>query len=133
MNKKIIIGCILILTLLLLMPSIPAIQMKTIEDRTYNDLVEQFNLKDFMDIKGLERLKHPFLFLIVYAMLIFRLYRGMFIYDLSMDWDGRVPIVKYPLLNLRSFFLWETVYWGIYGWSLISENRGWNWHFSFFE
>ena len=42
MKKKILIGSLLVLTLLLLMPSIPAIQQKTIEDKAYSDLVEKF-------------------------------------------------------------------------------------------
>ena len=53
MRKKIIIGCMLVVTLLLLMPSIPAIQQKTIEDRIHSDLVEQLNLKK---IKGVSPL-----------------------------------------------------------------------------
>jgi hypothetical protein len=130
MKKKILFGSIFVLTLLLLLPSIPAIQMKTIEDRTYNDLVEQFNLKDFMDIKGLERLKHPFLFLIVYAMLIFRLYRGSFYYFNSLDWSGRVPIVIHPKLYLRSMILFSTSYFLFLFWMTISENLGWNWDLS---
>ena len=48
MRKKIIIGCMLVLTLLLLMPSIPAIQKKTVEERPYSDFVEQLNLKKIM-------------------------------------------------------------------------------------
>ena len=44
MRKKIIIGCMLVVALLLLMPSIPAIQKKTIEVRTYSDFIEQLPL-----------------------------------------------------------------------------------------
>jgi len=40
MNKKILIGSMLVLTLLLLMPSIPAIQLNTIKDKAFSDLVE---------------------------------------------------------------------------------------------
>jgi len=52
MNKKILIGSILAVALLLLMPSIPAIQQKTIEDKAYSDLVEKFgdfNLEDLQE------------------------------------------------------------------------------------
>jgi hypothetical protein len=44
MRKKIIIGCVLVVTLLLLMPSIPAIQKKTIGVETYSDFIEQLPL-----------------------------------------------------------------------------------------
>ena len=53
MRKKIIIGCVLVVTLLLLMPSIPAIQKKTIEVRTYSDFIEQLPLEK---IKGVSPL-----------------------------------------------------------------------------
>ena len=54
MKKKIIIGSMLVLTLLLLMPSIPAIQQKTIEDKAYSDLVEKF---EDVDVDFIELLK----------------------------------------------------------------------------
>jgi len=51
MKKKILIGSLLVLTLLLLMPSIPAIQQKTIEDKAYSDLVEKFEDFDLEDLR----------------------------------------------------------------------------------
>ena len=57
MKKKILIGSLLVLTLLLLMPSIPAIQQKIIEDEAYNDIVERledFNFKDLNELKSIE-------------------------------------------------------------------------------
>ena len=41
MQKKILLGSVFVLILLLLMPSIPAIQQKTIEDKAYSDFVEK--------------------------------------------------------------------------------------------
>jgi len=64
MNKKILIGSLLVLTLLLLMPSIPAIQQKTIEDKMYRDLVEKIDTNDMNILKELDLGKlpdHPFL------------------------------------------------------------------------
>ena len=40
MNKKILIGSIIAVVILLFIQSIPAIQQNAIEDRTYNDLIE---------------------------------------------------------------------------------------------
>jgi len=45
MKKKLIFGIVLVFTVLLLMPSIPALQKKTIEERIYSDFTEQLNLK----------------------------------------------------------------------------------------
>ena len=65
MKKKILIGGIIVVALLLLMPSIPAIEQKTIEDKVYSDLVEKLEdvdadfielLKDF----DLEDLREKF-------------------------------------------------------------------------
>ena len=133
MKKKILIGSLLVLTLLLLMPSIPAIQQKTIEDRTYNDLVEQLNLKDLRDIKVLERLKHPFLFLFVCVIFVSRMFRGSVYFYTSQDWDGRQPIIIQPLLYLRGMMLLSSGYYWYLFWETISEILGFNWDFSFLE
>ena len=44
--KKILFGSMLVLTLILLMPSIPAIQMKTIEDSLVSDFSNHLDLID---------------------------------------------------------------------------------------
>lgn len=46
MRKKILLGSMLILTLLLLMPSIPAVQLNTIKDKAFSDLVEAKNFDE---------------------------------------------------------------------------------------
>ena len=56
MKKKILIGSLLVLTLLLLMPSIPAIQQKTIEEGFKQDIqekLETINLEEIKDIRSL--------------------------------------------------------------------------------
>ncbi len=129
MNKKILIGSIIAVVVLVMMPSIPAIQQKIIEERTYNNLVEQLNLKDVREIKGLERIKHPFLFLIYYVILVSRLTRGWIYLGISSDWDGYWPgpEIKHPLLFIRSLMLLFSVdYWIIF-WSIISHIMKWNW------
>jgi len=54
MKKKILIGSIIAVTLLLLMPSIPAIQLDTIKDKAYNDLVE-FESKNYSKLNQQDR------------------------------------------------------------------------------
>ena len=50
MRKKILIGSMLVLTLLLFMPSIPAIQQKIIEDKVIDDFVKKPDDEDIMKI-----------------------------------------------------------------------------------
>jgi len=131
MNKKILIGRMLVLTLLILMPTIPAIQQNTlkdgVKDRAYNDLVEQLNLKDIREIKELGRIRHPFLYLIVCAILVSRLERGWFYYETSIDWDSHYQDVIHPLLYFRGMMLmFSAVYWGEF-WTIISNIMRWNW------
>ena len=56
MKKKILIGSMLVLTLLLLTPSIPAIQQKAIEEGFKQDIQEkldEINLEEIKDIRSL--------------------------------------------------------------------------------
>jgi len=56
MKKKILIGGMLVLTLILLMPSIPAVQQKPIEEGFKQDLkykLDEINLEEIKDIRSL--------------------------------------------------------------------------------
>jgi len=60
-RKKILFGSIFVLALILLMPSIPAVQQKTIEDRIKHNLQEKLNLnnlEEMNDVKGLIEVIH---------------------------------------------------------------------------
>ena len=59
MKKKILIGSLLVLTLLLLMPSIPAVQQKTIEDKAYSDFVEELKDVDLEDLQEKIEKRNP--------------------------------------------------------------------------
>ena len=129
MKKKILIGSMLVLTLLLLMPSIPAIQQKTIEDKAYNDLEEKL---DIMDIKELinkeDRLKHPLLYLSVF-LVAFRGIRGALLIFSSSNfpaWYGTLEIY-YPLIFLRGLWLCGTTFLWQEFWVGVAKERGWNW------
>jgi len=49
MRKKLIFGIMLILTLLLLMPSIPAINRNVVKDELLNDITQELNLEIFRE------------------------------------------------------------------------------------
>ena len=136
MNKKIPICSILVLMLLLLMPSIPAIQQKTIEDRTYNDFFEWLDFKDVKEKKKMDLIRnpfvydHPLLYLIVILLGGFRWLRCLTLAKISFDiisWNPPEYEVYHPILFLRSIWLLNTF--GIWCtfWDYISDTLGWNW------
>ena len=131
MSKKILIGSMLVFTILLLMPSIPAIQMETIEDGTYNDLVEQLDFKDVLEIKELEQIKHPLLYTLVKLLLDCRWTRIEILGEISFDvfsygsWFD-VEIYR-PVLFLRCIMLLVTSAFLGYFWNNLSNTFEWDW------
>ena len=136
MKKKILIGSMLVLTLLLLMPSIPAIHQKTIEDRKYNDLFEQLDFKDVKEKKKMDLIRHPLIYdhTLLYAIVIFlggfRWLRCLILAEISFDiisWNPPEYEVYHPILFLRCIWLLNTF--GIWCsfWEYISDTLGWNW------
>ena len=87
MKSKILIGSILVLTLLLLMPSIPAIQQNAIEDKAINNLVEQFDFKDLRENIDFPDVKHPILYILVVSILLSRAIPAMILLLLSENTD----------------------------------------------
>jgi len=134
MKKKILIGSMLVLTLLLLMPSIPAIQQKSIEEGFKQELqekLETITLDELMDIKDLEGIRHPILYTIVIFLLSFRYACCLKLGDISFESDywGGVKI-KRPLLFFRALWLVLTIeIWCLF-WNSISDKLGWDWNIS---
>lgn len=124
MGKKIIIGSMLVLTLLLLMPSIPAIQQKAIEQLDDVDLI---NVKEINN-NG-DRLKHPLLYLSVF-LVAFRGIRGFFLMFSSsknmFSWEEPMEII-YPFIFLRGVWLCGTTFLWQEFWVSVANNMGWNW------
>jgi len=117
MRKKIILGSIFVLTLLLLMPSTSAIQQKTIEDRIKNDL---------------EQIKYPILNALIFCILTIRLIRFYRIREFSADfinvwhefgyWD-----IQYPLLYMYSLRIFMKFFIRCLFWDYLSVKLEWNW------
>ena len=119
----------LVFTMLLLMPSIPAIQQKTIEDRANNDLFEQLDVKDVKEKKKMDLIRHPLLYAIVIFLAKFRWARCLILAEISFDSTGWPPDyeIYHPILFLRCIWLLNTF--GIWCsfWDNISDTLGWNW------
>jgi len=119
MKKKILIGSMLVLTLLLLMPSIPAVQQKTIEDKAYSDFIEELKNVDLEDIEVLDDdVIFPRLLLFVESIYKFRTFRCMLLYLISVTFDswGNPDEVILPLVFFRAMWLSDTAYlWCFFG------------------
>jgi len=135
MKTKLMIGIILVLTLLLLMPSIPAIQQKSVEDKAYSDFVELLKDFNFKDLKELKKIfedgffEHPIIYFLVYVA-SFRAVRGAVLILISASWDfyGEDITVFNPIIFIRAVWLLVTgggfvyflgVFAYIMGWELI--------------
>lgn len=138
MNKRIIIGSVLVLTLLLLMPSIPAVQHNVVKDEILNDIQEKISLSDItelLDSNNLDKIKHPILYLFVILVPIIYFVWGSIVWKyLWLFEDGGVEKHKLAfmilfcyglLLNLR---LIQVEYNWINKWQEMSDKYGWNWN-----
>jgi len=132
MNKKILIGSMLVLTLLLLMPSIPAIQQKTVEEGFKQDLQEKLDTIDFKDLREIKTLdddvKHLLLYEYVQKILYFRIFRGFVLMQFSSDYYGN-PI--YPFIYNWGAWLVACSIMGMEFWLKVSDTYDWGWTFIF--
>ena len=124
-RKSILFGIFFVLALILIMPSIPSIEQKTIEDKAYGDFVEK--LKDFnlKDIDELELIKHPILYIFVKFIYIMNCIRSVRIVDLA-----KPPgiLIEYPLLYLYGYLLAfrGAIWFGF--WFYIQNKFDWKWN-----
>jgi len=139
MKKKILIGSIIAVILLLLMPSIPAIQQNTIEEGFKQEIqkkLDTITLDDLKDIKPLDDdIKHPILYFLVMLVDDIRLTRFLLVGVIAstfIDWDefGNLRRIN-PILLLffigRALWIFSTLYlWELF-WLIISNELEWNW------
>lgn len=137
MKTKIIITTMLVLTLLLLMPSIPAVQQKTVEygfKQNIQEKLETITLDDLKDIDVLDGLKHPILYYIFISVLYIRDLKMVFnfimlelctetgFYDIDIIYPILFLIFAIRFLTNYYFYTCWAVFWGYL--SIILE---WNW------
>ena len=130
MKKKILVGTALVFVVLLLTPSVSAIQMKTIEDITYDDIQEKLNdfVNQILQEKNiLDDIKHPFLYEIVSLFFILRTEIGFNLLSKSsyLGYDG-VVIVK-PIIFIYGMWLFTSAFFWLAFWANISISLGWEW------
>lgn len=131
MKKKILIGSMLVLVMLLLMPSIPAVQQNTIEDRIYSDLVEQLGDVDFNNKNEIKWLlnenwgEHPIIELLT-IIALFRFYRSIILWEFSSHYEDFNFIIDYPIIFFRSLWLAGTVFGIALVVRIIYDITGWD-------
>jgi len=123
MKNKLLIGIMLVLTLLLLMPSIPAIQNNVIKDEMSGQIPENLDFGNIKKLKMIELMKHPILYLIVRGIFMFRLSRASILLEWSTEVDYSGLVVTRPIIFLRSIWLAET---GAFVYNYLEAMFGWN-------
>ena len=123
MNKKLLLGSISVLTLLLLMPSIPAVQNNVVKDEMSSHIPENLDFEDIKKLEMIELMKHPILYLIVRGIFVFRLSRASILFEWSTDVDYSGLVVTHPIIFLRSIWLAET---GAFVYFYLEAMFGWN-------
>jgi hypothetical protein len=132
MKKKILIGSILVLTLLLLLPSIQAIQHTVVKDKIVNEIPEELHLekrKTLTEFGPLDRIKHPLLYLFIIFISLPRILRIEVFGELSYsgDWPFHITVENKLLFLRYVMLLFTTAFW-FYMWNTVSIVLGWNWN-----
>jgi hypothetical protein len=130
MKIKIIIGSLIVVVIIFLMPSIPAIQNKIVQDEILSEIPEEIVfsfINELSESSRVEKLKHPLLFILVKLWLNFRWKRSIFLGDISSSYAGFYFYVEHELLFLRAVWLSISVDFLIYYWNNLSDSFNWNW------
>ena len=138
MNRKLLLGSVLVLTLLLLMPSIPAIQhnivKEDIKDRISNELPKDLDIhdiKELVDSGKLDRIKRPLLYLFVISIAGLGFIFSSILLEFSSDFKDGELYVYFLLLYVFGAWLWMNIDVGwLGGWQHMSDKYGWNWNIS---
>ena len=107
MKKKILLGSMLVLAMLLLMPSIPAIQTNIVEDGIIQDLQEGLETTKVTELKGLNPTAifkfHP-IFIMIYYIFLLRSVKGVMLQILASH-SERILVIDNPIIFWRGAWL----------------------------
>lgn len=132
MNRKIVFCCLFTVVLLLIIPSISAIQNNAIKLEINTDSDAIITLQKDLQDKGIsikiDDMKLPLLFKFVLSIYYFKSLRGTIWYALAyLGTSGYNPEPRFPLMEVRSLLLFFIADSWWYNWLKIAENNGWNW------
>jgi hypothetical protein len=110
------------------MPSIPAIQQKTIENKIYSDCIEKLKDVELEDIEIIDGVKYPLLYLfviLIYNHLDIRFHR---IFDIAVEYGFMGFTVIFPVLFFYSIWLgFKSKIWFSF-WYYLSDELQWDWN-----
>jgi hypothetical protein len=130
MRKILLFGIILVITLLFLVPSMPAIQQKIIYNEVEREMIEDYNIKNikkYMEFSKTENIKFPLLYKLIISTLTLRWFRINVLREYSYEEDWPYYEIKNPILFFRFLILLINTHIWSNLWSFISHNLGWNW------
>ena len=126
MKKKILIGSMLVLTLLLLMPSIQAVQQKTIEDKAFSDFIEK--LED-VDLEDTDYVKYSILNALILFITDIKVDRWLrFVYISTEVVEDEVVITNPVIFVYSMWILMRLTIWDNF-WTILNDNLDWNWEY----
>ena len=133
MNKKILIGSLLVFIMLLLMPTIPAIQQQTlkdgVQDKLHSDLIEQLDFKEVKEIVDFPNMKYPRLYDLVIWWLI-----DVRFEQVTRYWSASIYLFEHNLVCLwllclaRAMFIHAMLDIHVNLWVTLSNTLGWDWN-----
>jgi hypothetical protein len=136
-NRFVVLFSVFVVFLIVLLPSLSAVQIRSVEKTFQSKSIEQ---KDIIDIKDFGYKlkvdcfpKHPILFSFVKTIFVFRMFRAYiyFYYSMEYHYDGWQPYweIIHPLLFIRCWMLFMTCELWYEFWSNLSDFYGWDWEF----
>jgi len=130
-NRILLVGSIFFVTLFLISPSIPAIQLNTSNttiQRYSSDLKTEIQTPISKNILELPE-HHALLYLLVLSITYFWLIRFLILYMISTEPNEEDPIphITHPLIALRAALLLNRIDWWLVIWNEISKHYGWGW------
>jgi hypothetical protein len=124
MKKKILLVSIIAVALLLFMPSIPAIQQTTIEEKTYSDFVEKF--EDF-NLENNDDVKYPLLNALILFITDIMVDRWLRFMNISLDYVDGEYVITNPVIFVYTMWLWTRLNLWSHFWTILNDNNDWNW------
>ena len=111
------------------MPSIPAIQTKVVKENLIIDSTKVLDINNIKELTEFPDIKHPFLYLFVFSVALFRLIRLIILVDLASEPTDYPPYFEITnwFLFIRCLMLSSGRDLWLLMWKDISESYGWGW------
>ena len=135
MKKNILIGSIIAVVILVMMPSIHAIQHNLVKEDSKGEIFHDKlkDIRELLESGKLDGIKHPLLYIFIISWMVIRTERGSILVAISILYeDINTPILIHPILCLRGLWLYGMGIAFLVIWNVISNILGWNWDFSLF-